>query len=171
MNPKAALLPPLVALLACTPEPRQPYSPPPLHRSETGQREPDADELRRLRDTAEVVVVGKVEQEIDEPRGLYYQVRIQEILAQSHTASSHPDHPYSQGAVIKVSSFLFRQARPMATIGRLEELSRYLFFLSPATATGEWLNLDDSSGYMLPEAQPTLDSLRELKRAEQSPPG
>ena len=112
-----------------------------------------------------------MEQEINEPRGLYYQVRIQEILAQSPTAERHGEHPVAKGGVVKVSAFLFRAGRPMATIGPLTELSRYLFFLSPAEVPGEWLHLDDASGYMLPEAQPTLNSLRELKRAEQTPPG
>lgn len=143
----------------------------------TAQREPSKDELRRLRELAEIVIVGTVESYDDPQTGRIYTVRLNELL------SRHPDvearsetHPVKEGEAIKVAAFLFR-GTGNTEVGQLDELSRYVFFLSPTEDAGEWLNLEDAAAFRLPEAQATLDTLRVLRdtpppgRAPTPPPG
>lgn len=137
----------------------------------TAQREPSKDELRQLRGLAEIVVVGTVESYDDPQTGRIYTVRLTEVL------SRHPDvegraetHPVKEGEAIKVAAFLFRPGAGSGEVGPLDELSRYVFFLSPTEDAGEWLNLEDAAAHRLPEAQATLDTLRALRDAP-PPPG
>lgn len=154
-----------LALLGCAgperaPGPRAGTAP------STAQRAPSKDELRRLRELAEIVVVGTVETYDDPQTGRIYTVRVNEVL------SRHPDvearaetHPVKEGDAIKVAAFLFRPGAGSAEVGVLDELSRYVFFLSPTEDAGEWLNLEDAAAHRLPEAQATLDTLRLLRDA------
>lgn len=133
----------------------------------TPQREPSKDELRRLRELAEVVIVGTVESYDDAPSGRTYTVRVSEVLSrQASVDERKATHPVGEGETIKVSTFLFRDVSQSAEIGPLEELARYLFFLSPTEDAGEWLNLEDPASLRLPVAQPTLDALRGLRDRE-----
>lgn len=133
-------------------------------------RQPGEDELRQLLELSELVVVGAVETELDEPGGVFYRVRVQEVLHEGATVRGAEDHPHQPGTVLRVSAFRFQQGgRGPGEIGALNELSRYLFFLSPTEKPGEWLNLDDAAGYPLPEAQPTLDALRARARPQVAP--
>lgn len=159
----------LIATVGCAGPTREP-APRGESAPSTAQREPSKDELRRLRGLAEVVVVGTVESYDDPQTGRIYTVRLNEVL------SRHPDleartetHPVKEGEAIKVAAFLFRPGAGNGEVGPLDELSRYLFFLSPTEDAGEWLNLEDAAAHRLPEAQATLDALRELRDAP--PPG
>jgi hypothetical protein len=143
----------------------------------TPQQQPTPDELRRLRRLAEVVVVGTVDSYDDAPAGRTYTVRVSEVLSrQASLDERKATHPVGEGEVVKVSTFLFRDVSQSAEIGPLEELSRYVFFLSPTEDAGEWLNLEDPASLRLPEAQATLDALRGLRAREEAaaaeqPPG
>lgn len=135
----------------------------------TPQREPTADELRRLRRLAEVVVVGTVESFDDQPTGRVYTVRVSEVLSrQASLDERKATHPLGEGATVKVTTFLFRDVSQSDEVGPLEELTRYIFFLSPTEDAGEWLNLEDPASLRLPGAQPTLDALRGLRAREEA---
>ena len=147
-------------------EPDRPAAP------KTPQREPTAEELRRLRQLAEVVVVGSVESYDDAPTGRVYVVRVSEVLSrQASLDERKATHPLAEGEAVKVTTFLFRDVSQSAEIGPLEELTRYVFFLSPTEDAGEWLNLEDPASLRLPEAQPTLDALRGLRAREEAAAG
>ncbi len=142
----------------------RPYQPPPTTSSTPGElKKPTDGELRRMRELSEVVIVGQVERRDDAPEGLTYVVRSVELLHASDTVHDRTRHPHLVGAELGVGDFLFRPGGPNGTIGPLRELSRYLFFLSPAEKDGRWLNLEDPAGLPLPEAQETLDRLRVLR--------
>ncbi|MBX3470866.1 MAG: hypothetical protein KF878_28705 [Planctomycetes bacterium] len=127
------------------------------------------DELRRARDLAEVVVVGTVTSYDDRPAGRLYTVRVEEVLArQSTLAERAATHPMGEGEVLQVSAFLFRSGGGGGEVGALEELSRYVFFLSPTDDAGEWLNLEDAAALRLPGAQATLDELRVLRERQEA---
>jgi hypothetical protein len=171
-GPLALLLFALVAPLALAgceePAPRGAAGQPAARAPSSPQKAPSRDELRRLRELADAVVVGSVESADDTPSGVRYTVRVTEVLA------THPGledraatHPMAEGTTIVVKAFLYRQGQEGGEVGRLDELSRYLFFLSPADDAGQWLNLEDAAAYRLPEAQPTLEALRSLRDAPQ----
>lgn len=127
------------------------------------------DELRRARDLAEVVLVGTVTSYDDRPAGRLYTVRVEEVLArQSTLAERAATHPMGEGEVLQVSAFLFRSGGGGGEVGALEELSRYVFFLSPTDDAGEWLNLEDAAALRLPGAQATLDELRVLRERQEA---
>lgn len=135
----------------------------------TPQREPTPEELRRLRRLAEVVVVGTVETYDDQPTGRVYAVRVSEVLSrQASLDERKATHPLGEGTTLKVSTFLFRDVSQSDEIGPLEEMTRYIFFLSPTEDPGEWLNLEDPASLRLPEAQATLDALRGLRAREEA---
>lgn len=160
----AAVAPLLLAVGCSAPLPDEPVGPRPPARSPGGLRQPDDAELRDLLRLSEVVVLGEVEERLSEPRGVFYRVRVREVLHQSESAALGRDtHPCSAGSELRASSFWYRPGRQMAEIGELRELSRYLLFLSPGEAAGEWLHLDDAAGYPLPECQPTVDRLKALR--------
>lgn len=142
----------------------RPYQPPPPTTSTPGElKKPTDGELRRMRELSEVVLVGQVERRDDAPEGLTYVVRSVEVLHASATVHDRPRHPHLVGAELAIGDFLYRPDGPNGTIGPLRELSRYLFFLSPAQKDGRWLSLEDPAGLPLPEAQETLDRLRALR--------
>jgi hypothetical protein len=153
----------LLLLAGCTPE--RPYRPDPAAPvTQPGEvRRPTDSELRRMRETAEVVVFGEVERREEEPTGLTYRVRVVELLHASGTIRDDAKHPHLVDAELAVGDFLYRPKGGTGTIGALRELSRYIFFLSPAQGEGRWLNLEDPAGLPLPDARPTLDALRALK--------
>lgn len=135
----------------------------------TPQREPTAAELRRLRELAETVVVGAVESYDDTPSGRTYVVRVNEVLSRKASLDERAaTHPLVQGQTVKVSTFLFRDTGEAAELGPLQELARYVFFLSPTQDAGEWLNLEDAASLRLPDAQPTLDALRALRERDEA---
>lgn len=151
----------------------RPYQPPPPTTSTPGElKKPTDGELRRMRELSEVVLVGQVERRDDAPEGLTYVVRSVEVLHTSATVHDRTRHPHLVGAELAVGDFLYRPGGPNGTIGPLRELSRYLFFLSPAEKDGRWLSLEDPAGLPLPEAQETLDRLRALRGAvkDEAPP-
>lgn len=153
------LLPTLLLLVACAdaPPPRRPASAAP--RADASAREgADRERLRELVGLSELVAVGTVERRLDEAGGTVYEVLVRELLRAGPGPGA--SHPHRVGTRIRVNSFLFRPGRPASAIRPLEELSRYLLFLSPAERPGEWLHLADPGEYRLPEAQATLDELR-----------
>jgi len=136
----------------------------------TAQRQPSKDELRRLRELAEIVVVGTVESFDDPQTGRIYSVRVNEVLSRHPGVEARAEtHPVKEGEAVKVTAFLFRPGSGKSEVGALDEVSRYVFFLSPTEDPGEWLNLEDAAAHRLPEAQATLDTLRTLR--DTPPPG
>lgn len=152
------LLPALLALCACANPP--PPRPAPASSPARGTGPAQGDALRELVELSELVAVGTVERRLDEAGGTVYEVLVREVLRRRPADGEADSHPRKVGTRLRVSSFLFRPARPPASIRPLEELSRYVLFLSPAERAGEWLHLADPAAYRLPEAQPTLEELR-----------
>ncbi|MCO5167121.1 MAG: hypothetical protein M9894_12285 [Planctomycetes bacterium] len=138
-------------------------------RSSTAARALTGEELRRARDLAEVVVVGTVTTYEDRPAGRTYTVRVEEVLSRQPSVEERAaTHPVGEGEPLQVTAFLFRPASGGGEIGPLEELSRYVFFLSPTDDAGEWLNLEDAAALRLPGAQPVLDELRVLRERQEA---
>ena len=120
--------------------------------------------LRRRAEQSELVAVGVIVGRVESEGNVYYDVRIQEFLAQSATARPEQvEHPYAEGETVRLSTFWFAANGGNGEIGSLREFSRYVFFLSPTEEAGVWLNLVDPARYGLPEAQETLDALRALR--------
>jgi hypothetical protein len=117
---------------------------------------------------AELVVVGSVRKKHDEPGGVVYEVRIDEVLRAPLEGGVTDGlvHPHAVGELIRVSAFWFQDRGPSSQIGPVEELSRYMFFLAPAEAAGEWFNLQDAAIYGMPEAQESRDALRAVRDRE-----
>lgn len=161
LRPAALLLACLVPL-ACSPErPPERQAPAPASGAQSpgGPRRGAA--LRELADLAELVAVGTVEHRLQSAGGTSYEVLVREVLRQRPvTDAAAAAHPRKVGTRLKVSTFLFRSGQQPGVIGPLDELGRYLLFLSPAERAGEWLHLADPALYPLPEAQPALDELR-----------
>lgn len=165
MRNLATLAPLALILAACSPE-RPPI---PIDRPE--EREPEqattgpatGSALQRKAELADLVVVATIERRLEEPGGVFYEAELREVL---RTREGGGTHPRAVGTRIRLSSFLYRSGQGLATIGSLDELGRYLLFLSPAERPGEWLNLEDAAVYSLPEAQRSLDELRRLRDAE-----
>lgn len=149
-----------LVLVACTPE-RPPIAIDPPSKAGTGSAAGGS--LQKKAELAELVVVATIERRLEEPGGVFYLAEVREVLRSRPGAESHPRAP---GTQLRVSSFLYRAGSELATIGQLEELGRYLLFLSPAEKPNEWLNLEDAAAYSLPEAQKSLDELRRLRDAE-----
>lgn len=154
----------LVLLLGCASEPAR-QRPAPAN-------EPSKAELERVRGLAEVVLVGEVDRAEEGPEGRFYVVRVTEVLKATPSAqAAATTHPHAVDTTLQVGDYLFRgQGAQGGTIGRLEELTRYIFFLSPAEPANRWLNLHDAAALPLPEAQKTLDALR-AKRDQGRPAG
>lgn len=132
---------------------------------------PTKDQVRALRDDAAGVIVGKVESFEDPPTGRVYVVRVEEVLSLRPASDEQKaSHPLAHDSTIKVTTFLFKGGVG-GEISPLDELSRYVFFLAPKEAAGEWLNLDDPAPHRLPEAQPTLEALRALRDQPLAPAG
>jgi hypothetical protein len=155
-----------IPLCGCTTAVEEVYDPPPaeVNVSDPGApRDPPADELKELTTLADVVVRCRVLQRRAAPEGVNYTLEVQEVLSARGEGAN-----IGVGDVLRVSAFLYREGRPLARIGELAELNRYLFFLSPMEEKGWWLHLDDASGYMLPDAEESLRTLR-LLRSDASP--
>ena len=121
----------------------------------------DGGGLTELVELSQLVAVGQVEVRKVEPSGVFYQVRLREVLVGDRlTAAEAATHPDDEGAALRVTSFLYRPGQPAAAIAELEELARYVFFLTPTERPGEWLNLADPSDYVLPAARETVERLR-----------
>lgn len=121
----------------------------------------DTDALTELVELSQLVAVGQVEVRKVEPNGVFYQVRLREVLVGDRLppaeAATHPD---DEGTEIRLTSFLYRPGQPAAGIADLDELARYILFLAPTERPGEWLNLTDPNAYVLPAARETLERLR-----------
>lgn len=159
----AALLLACLLNLACSPErpPERSAPPPASGTAPQGGAPRGGAALKELADLAELVVVGTVEHRLVSAGGTSYEVLVREVLRQRPvTDEAAAAHPRQVGTRLKVSTFLFRSGRQPGVIGPLDELGRYLLFLSPAERPGEWLHLADPAQYPLPEAQPALDDLR-----------
>ncbi|MDC3378975.1 hypothetical protein OAX78_01670 [Planctomycetota bacterium] len=151
----------LLLASGCNPPPRGDRPPLRAQPAAGELREPTEAELRELVRLSEAVVVGRVEERLEEPEGVFYTVRITEILHVSPSAEdSWVTHPLEAEKRVRVSQFLWRRGRQGSAVGALGDLTRYVFFASPAESPNTWLNLDDASGYPLPEAQPTVETLR-----------
>jgi hypothetical protein len=135
---------------------------------ETAGEVPPTTELRRLFGLSEAVFVGQVDTIDEGDGGTTYRVRPVEVLkAPADAMSATSTHPVDPAGALLIAEFLFRgENQPPTAIGHLAELSRYIFFVSRKERPGEWLNLADAAALRLPEAQPTLEDLRQRKRAE-----
>jgi hypothetical protein len=135
--------------------------------SSTPQRQPTKDQLKSLWGLADAIVVGTVESVEDMQTGRVYKVRVTEVLSRNASLDARKEtHPVQEGAVLSLSPFLFKgdgTAGEPTEIGALEDMSRYIFWLSPMDEAGKWLNLEDSAAHRFPEAQPTLDQLRTMR--------
>ncbi len=126
---------------------------------------PTQAELERLLRMAEAVVVATVEGREETQQGVRYRLRPGSVVRRAPTpAEQDLTHPIAEGEPLEAASFLFRPGQPGAEIGRLDELSRYVFFLSPTDVPGRWLHLDDPAAYRLPDAEATLEQLRAIAR-------
>ncbi|RMG14880.1 MAG: hypothetical protein D6731_09485 [Planctomycetota bacterium] len=159
----------LSALLLCAscaaPPPRAAPSAGELPPTEGVFRELSADERERLCSLAELVMVGRVLERVEEPSGVGYRVEVLEVLSEAPELEGSATHPHREGQELRVTSFVYRPGRPMAEVRRLKVLERYLFWLSRMERPGSWLHLEDPAAHPLPAADATLEALR-VRREE-----
>ena len=101
----------LLTACADSPPPRTATTTDPVEEDEVALRQPNAQELEELRELAELILVGRVEERVAQPGGVSYRVRVLEVVSENPILQKGDSHPYDRGQELEITAFLYRGSR------------------------------------------------------------